>query len=167
LGRTYLYEGFVYLEMGDVMRAINSATRAIEKDPTFDEAYFFRGEIKTEMIEVNSNPNQVRQEVLADFEQVVTLSPNSNLAAAAAESLSDFVLGIRDELPEDPADATDDHAVLYALRGWAHSISYKALDDDIYKTAAIADFDRVIELAPGTQVAQFALVAKGSLQAEL
>jgi hypothetical protein len=118
------------------------------------------------MIEGHSDPNSVRQDVLFDFEQLVTLAPHSVFATAAAASLSDFVLNIRDELPDDPADDTADHATLYAFRGWAHSISYRASDDDLYKTAAIADFDKVIELAPGTQVAQFALAAKASLQDE-
>ena len=119
------------------------------------------------MIEGHSNPNEVRWDVLSDFERLVTLAPGSDLAAAVAESLSGFVLGIRDELPENPADDTADDAPLYYLRGWAHSISYKALDDDVYKTLAIADFDKVIELAPGTQAMQYALAAKASLQAEL
>ena len=166
LSRPYLYEGFVQLELGDTGRAISSATQAIDRDPSYVEAYYFRGGIKLGMIEGHSDPNSVRQDVLFDFEQLVTLAPHSVFAAAAAASLSDFVLNIRDELPDDPADDTADHATLYAFRGWAHSISYRASDDDLYKTAAIADFDKVIELAPGTQVAQFALAAKASLQDE-
>jgi len=161
LGEAYLYEGYVHLEKGDKTLAISSADEAIEKDPSLADAYLFRGGVKLGMIYGNVDPNEIRSEVLSDFDRLVTLVPGSGLADEAAQSLSGFISAIGDELPDEP---TEDDVELYALRGWAYSISYRALGDEEYRILAIADLDSVIEIAPGTEWVNWALNTKFQLE---
>jgi len=128
--RAYAYRCLAHIATGQVDRAIADCTKAIELDPNFGIAYFYRANIYALM-------KDDRDRARADYKKAVELDPEVRAFLGKGE----FDSAVTDYTTAIARDPNDDRA--YTNRGLVYALKGEF-------DRAVADFTKAIALDPKT-----------------
>jgi len=131
----YIKAGNAYRELGDYEQAVAAYTEAIELNPNYAVAYFYRGLAYVDLDKYD--------QAVTDYTKAIELDPNYaaayNRRGLAYNELKEYALAISDFTKAVELDS--DLAFAYSNRGWA----YSRLEN--YELA-LQDFKKSVELNP-------------------